>query len=72
MTDEQIRNVEGVTDDHNTFVGAIEYILAFHYPSAVEDGRLKKVMDQFKRPMEPQPGVRPETRGAAAPANSLP
>lgn len=50
MTSDQLKMVSGTTDDYNEFVGALEYILACHYPEAVKNGKLQTVMDKFKRP----------------------
>lgn len=48
MSYAELGHAYGQTDDLNILLGAVEYILALHYPTAAKDGRLQKVVDNCK------------------------
>lgn len=48
MSDVELGHVYGRTDDLNILSGALDYILALHYPTAAKDGRLQKIVDNYK------------------------
>lgn len=45
---EELRDAYGQSDDLNVLLGALGYLLALHYPTAAEDGRLQKVINNCK------------------------
>ncbi len=47
-----MEGVTGETEDYNTFIGALEYIIGCHSPAAMESGQLEEVMNKFRRPEE--------------------
>ena len=57
MDSKQIEHATGETNDYDTFMSALEYILALHFPTAAKDGRLEEVMQKFRRSENTGPAV---------------
>ncbi len=54
LTPKAMEAATGMTRDYNEFIGALEFILAHHYPTSAQSGKLTQVMNTFKRPEHPE------------------
>ncbi|MAE51235.1 MAG: hypothetical protein CMH27_05460 [Micavibrio sp.] len=58
MTAVQLSHITGEANDLDSVLGAVEYVLAHHYPTAVIDGRMQTVMHlcrhDYTAPAEPR------------------